>query len=640
MNKYLLLALFLCGFFFTGYTQEPVSTDKKAAIKAYNEGLYYYTSNSYARAIELFVRAISIDSNFMEAWLLLAEAYDDNQQYEQAIDTYHSCLPKDPMRHPYGYIKLARLEFKIGRYQDAKKSYESFLELKINDHDYTYKAKEGIKRCEFASNLVAHPVKFNPENLGPDVNTTDDEYWPCLTADESVLVITRQIKDSSAFHGMQEDFYFSSKTKDGWSQMRNAGYPLNTGGNEGAQTISGDGRMMVFTACNRSNGFGRCDLYFSVREGDQWSLPKNMGQAVNTKYTETQPSLSADGRELYFASDRPGGKGSVDIYVTKMNELGQWSAPVNIGDSINTRGIDMCPFIHPDNQTLYFSSDQLFGLGGFDLFITRRDSAGNWGTPVNLGYPINTMRDEIGMIVNAKGNIAYYSTNIDPKQGRDIYKFELYKEARPNEVSYMKGKVYDDETKNMLGADFELINLETGNVLYKAQSDSLSGEFLICIPTNHNYLLNVSKEGYLFYSDNFALKGTFAIAEPFLKDIPMLPIKIGGSIVLKNIFFEFNSYLLKDESKIELNKLVRFMKHYSTIKIEISGHTDNVGTEEYNQSLSEDRAKAVTEYLVSSGISSERITFKGYGFSKPVASNETDEGRALNRRTEVTIIEQ
>jgi hypothetical protein len=473
--------------------------------------------------------------------------------------------------------------------------------------------------------------------MGPSVNSENNEYWPCLTADENTLIFTRLIKDSTSYPGYQEDFFICTRDKNGWSMAKNAGLPLNSPLNEGAQALSADGRLMVFTACGRKDGIGRCDLYFSTRTGDTWSLPKNMGEPVSTVSYETQPSLSADGKTLYFACDRPGGFGDIDIYVSTMDDQQHWSTPRNLGENINTKGRDWAPFIHPDNQTLYFASNEHLGLGGFDLFFSRRDSAGNWVKPVNLGYPINTAKDEFGLILNAAGNKAYFSSDKDSVNGRDIYTFDLYDEARPTEVSYLKGKVYDADTKAFLRASFELIDLKSNHVISHSFSDSLTGEFLVCIPAGRDYLLNVSKYGYLFFSDNFSLNDVFEISEPFIKDVPLQPVKVGKSVILKNIFFEFDSYVLKDESMIELDKLIQFLETYPTVKIEISGYTDNIGSDEYNITLSQQRAAAVAEYLMNSSIDDGRISHAGYGSSKPLTSNDSEEGRALNRRTELVI---
>jgi outer membrane protein OmpA-like peptidoglycan-associated protein/tetratricopeptide (TPR) repeat protein len=621
------------------FPQEEVHTDSKKAIDAYNQGLRRYSLKNYTEAIICFNQAITADSDFIEAYLVLAEVYEDDRQYANAISTYKKGLDINPQYYPRGFNRLGRLQFNLGRYEDSKLDYEKYLDLNTKDARQIELARKGIDKCSFAINAVNNPVDFNPVNMGSAINTIEDEYWPSLSADEQTLIITRLVRKSLYFDGFQEDFFISHKLDDGWSVMKNAGYPLNTDDNEGAQTISADGRFMVFTACNREGGVGRCDLYYSELIGEKWTLPENMLAPVNTRYKETQPSLSADGHNLYFASDRPGGKGQLDLWETERNEDGTWSQPVNMGEDINTSSNEMSPFIHFDNRTLYFASDGYLGLGGFDLFISRKDSTDTWSVPENLGYPINTNKDEIGLIVNSKGNEAYYSSDRDPIAGKDIYMFELYQEVRPQEVSYMKGKVFDSETQKRLEARFELIDLETGKLVYEALSDEETGEFLVCLPSNRDYCLNVSKEGYLFFSGNFALKGVFKLDKPFLKDVPLSPIRIGETIVLNNIFYDTDSFSLMKESKVELDKLVKFLKDYPNISIEISGHTDNMGAAEYNQALSENRARSVAEYLQNSSIAKERILFRGYGFTKPVATNETEEGRALNRRTELKIID-
>jgi outer membrane protein OmpA-like peptidoglycan-associated protein/tetratricopeptide (TPR) repeat protein len=640
MKFTVLISLFLFINPATLDAQVNYSTHKKSAIKAYNEGMQYLNEKQYDHAVSRFQRAIAIDKNFIEAYLLMAQTYEDLKQYKEAIQAYHNGLNINPEFHPYSFIVLGDLEFKLSRYEDAMKSYQAFLDTESKNQKQVSIAEKNIERCRFSINAMANPVPFVPENLGPAINTIDDEYWPCLTADESTLIFTRLLKDSSSYAGFQEDFFISKKERQGWGMAKNAGFPLNSPFNEGAQTISADGRLMVFTACGRKDGLGRCDLYLSRKTGDAWSLPRNIGKPVNTGSYETQPSLSADGNTLYFASDRPGGFGDIDIYVTTMNDQDNWSIPINLGEIINTAGRDWAPFIHPDNQTLYFASNEHIGLGGFDLFYSKRDTAGNWSKPVNLGYPVNTGSDEFGLILNAAGDHAYFASDMDSANGKDIFTFNLYTGARPTEVSYLKGKVFDADTKKVLGAGFELIDLKSNQVVSHSFSDSLTGEFLVCIPANHDYMLNVSKYGYLFYSDNFTLDNIFRISEPFLKDIPLQPIKIGKSVILKNIFYEFDSYVLKDESKIELNKLIQFLKAYPSIKIEVSGHTDNIGSTGYNQTLSEQRAGSVAEYLTNSSIDKERIKYTGYGFSRPLTSNDSEEGRALNRRTELVITEK
>jgi outer membrane protein OmpA-like peptidoglycan-associated protein len=620
------------------FSQQTVTSKSKKAIEAYDAGLRSFSLNQFSTAAAQLKNAIDADPDFIEAWLVLAEVYQDWSKPEEAIETYRKGLPKNETFYPYGFVKLGNLEYKEGLYEEAKASYSRFLQIETLNKQQIEKAKDGITRCVFAIDALNNPVQFKPVNLGPNVNSSMDDYWPSLSADEKTLVITRLIPSEDITKNVQEDFYISKWTDSTWSKMMNAGIPLNTPNNEGAQTISGDGRFMIFTACNRRGGLGRCDLYASEKEGDSWSVPYNLGSPVNTKYRETQPSLSADGRTLYFSSDRPEGKGEHDIWFSEMLDNGGWSEPKNLGDTINSGGTEMSPFIHQDNQSLYFSSDGLTGLGGYDLFVSRRDSSGRWQTPVNLGFPINTSGDQIGLIVNSKGNKAYYSSD-QKGAGKDIFVFDLPEKIRPLAVTYMKGTVFDATSKHLLRADFELIDLETGKMIFNAFSDSVTGEFLVSIPANKNYLLNVSRNNYLFYSENFSLKNIFNADKPFLKDVPLQPLKAGSRIVLKNVFFETDSYTLKDESKIELNKIVSLLQQNPRIKIEIGGHTDNTGSIDYNQKLSENRAKTVADYLVTAGIDPLRITSRGYGLNVPVASNDTPDGRSQNRRTEMKVIE-
>jgi outer membrane protein OmpA-like peptidoglycan-associated protein/tetratricopeptide (TPR) repeat protein len=639
------------------------STSNKKAIKAYEEALQSFNRMDYANASEMMQKAIKADDKFIEAHLVLAEIFVEKGERKNAITSYQNVIRINPDFFSGMYFSLAQLEMMENEFESAKSHLEKYLTFKNLKPISIAQAKQKLKSCNFAIEAVKNPVPFSPVNVGENVNTEYDEYWPSLTADEQTLIITRLIpKEKSTneyseteyldekdltpsnqlalpgLSNVQEDFFISIKENDFWAKAINAGEPLNTQGNEGAQTILTDGSIMYFTACNRADGKGRCDIYLSLKENGQWTNAINLGSPINSGYWEAQPSISPDGKTLYFVSNREGGFGKKDIWMSNILADGRWSKPINPGKNINSSGDEQSPFIHPDNKTLYFASDGKTGMGGFDLFKVSRNDDGSWSEPFNLGYPINTSSDEIGFIVNAKGDRAYFSSDRLSEMGRDIFEFELYTEARPNPVSYIKGKVFDSENKNNLKAHFELINLESNEIVMEAESDESTGEFLVCIPTNNDYALNVSKEGYLFYSDNFELKGVHEITSPYLKDVALNPIKTGQKIILRNIFYETDSYELVDKSVAELTKLIDFLNHNPGLKIEISGHTDNVGTVDYNLGLSKNRAKSVYHYLTENGINPERLSYKGYGESQAISSNETIEGRSDNRRTEIKIL--
>jgi flagellar motor protein MotB len=395
---------------------------------------------------------------------------------------------------------------------------------------------------------------------------------------------------------------------------------------------------MFFTACNRQGGIGNCDIYFSALTNGRWSEPSNLGYPVNTKQWESTPSISADGKTLFFSSSRTGGFGGKDLWLSRLNGKNQWTEPVNLGDKINTEGDEMSPFIHFDGKTLYFASNGRIGMGGFDLYITRMKTDSSWTTPQNLGYPINTYNDEMGLIIESGGQNAYFSSIRDKSKGKDIFYFNLYESVRPNPVSYMKGKVYDKETGKLLKADYELINLSTGKVIIKNITDE-TGNFLVCLPSGYNYGINVSKPGYLFYSENFMFEGMHTVSEPYIKKIVLNPTKVGEKMLLSNVFYEVDSWQLKKESMSELNNLVALLSENKKLVMEIGGYTDSTGSEQYNLSLSEKRALSVVNYLIKQGISSNRLKYKGYGNTSPLGDNVTIEGRKLNRRTEAKIIE-
>jgi hypothetical protein len=621
-----------------GFSQN-LHTSSNRALKAYNEGKQAYEFLDFKNAENYLKESITIDKDFYEAYMVLGEMTYKLRRFNESAVYYRKAVVIDSLFYKPVFFNLANAELLSGNYKDALIHFNVYIQQKSVSEKNKVLAAKSIKDCEFSIEALENPVPFNPINIGDSINTVEDEYWPSITADGQTLMFTRQGLTGRTGAKSQEDFYFSHMKDGVWSKAVNAGQPINTIQNEGAQSISSDGGFMYFTACDRSDGFGRCDIYYSSFNGMTWSKPLNIGSPVNTGYWESQPSISANGRMLFFASNRSVGFGGMDLWYSVMNSKSEWGIPLNMGIAINTPGDEMSPFIHFDGKTLYFSSNGRIGLGGFDIYFTRMKDDSTWVEPKNLGYPINTYNDETGLVIDAGGGEAYFSTKRDNKTGKDIYHFSLYESIRPDPVSYLKGKVYDGVTGKMLKADYELVNLKNGYVLVKSTTDLL-GSFLVCLPSGFNYGLNVNKEGYLFYSDNFMLEGIHTAIEPVIKRIPLSPINVGEMLQLSNVFYEFDSWELKKESISELNMLYRLLSDNKDIVVEIGGYTDSIGSDTYNLLLSENRAKSVVNYLLEKGIPADRLKFKGHGASSPIGNNVTNKGRMLNRRTEVKIVEK
>jgi outer membrane protein OmpA-like peptidoglycan-associated protein/Tfp pilus assembly protein PilF len=616
--------------------QTPVSSSKKA-VKAYNAALDKYRQQQYGKALDDLADALKADAGCIEAHMLAGECYLEISDLQKAKEAFVRCTELNPDFFPAVYYSLADICFEQEQYEEASKFLEKFLKYDKQKPALRIKSEKLLANIKFSAHAVAHPVPFKPENIGMDF--AYDQYWPSLSVDEQTLIFTALIpKDANnpAITGnRQEEFFISAYHNGRWSKPRNLGSPPNTDDNEGAQTISADASKMFFTACNRRDGKGGCDVYYSEQRNGLWTHPRNL-TPVNTSAKETQPSISPDGRTLYFVSTRGGGKGGQDIWKSELGDNNEWSKPVNVAE-LNTPYDESSPFIHFDNRTLYFASDGFPGLGQFDLFVSRKDSSGKWANPVNLGYPANSKYNEEGMIVNARGDRAYYSSDRTEHNVRNIFTFELYPEVRPQAVSYMKGRIFDVKSLTPLRAKFELTDLSTAQKTVEAMSDDLKGEFIVCLPLGGQYALSIERNGYLFFSDQITMQSG-SYTSPFVQDFPLQRIQTGEKMVLHNIIFEFDSHTLREESKTELQRIVRFMNDNPAVKIRITGHTDNVGSKAYNLELSQNRARAVAAYLLGEGVPTNRVTHHGTGADEPVAPNDTDAGRAQNRRTELLIV--
>ena len=627
----------------TGFAQKKeYQTDSKKAIKLFEEALNLYRYVYYDQALDKLNEALAEDSNFIDVYIVKGQLYSDIRQPDKALENYQKAISINPDFDNRLYYLCANVEADLLELSQASahiSAYLAFEDLSKLSRERGQKLKELI---DYRLALVNNPVPFEPLNLGPKVNGPYTEHSPSLTADEEVLYFTRRMpakRVGAGSVGDDEDLFFSKRLPDGtWGTAIDLGNEINSHYREGASCVSPDGKYLFFTSCDRPDGNGSCDLYLAIKSGDGWIKPRNLGQVINSSFWESQPSFSSDGRTLFYVTNKAG-KGERDIWMIRIEDSGNWGKPVNL--SINTSGSDQSPFIHPDGKSFYFSSDGHPGLGKHDLFMTTiLDDKGNCSEPINLGYPINSSEDDVSLMVSADATTAYYASGMDGGYGEwDLYSFELPKVVRPNKVTYSKGLVYDIETNKPVRAKFELIDLESERSIVESYSDGQSGEFLVCVPLSKDYALNVSAKGYLFFSENFSLKEV-KDTNSYAFDVALTPIKEGASVVLKNIFFETNKYDLKPTSKVELDKLISFLQTNSTVSIEIGGHTDNIGSQSYNQQLSENRAKSVYTYLNEHGIPVDRLNYKGYNFEKPIASNDTPEGRAQNRRTEFKVIKK
>ncbi len=616
---------------------DPAKINKKAT-QLYDQAMERIEDGNITSAAGLLQQAIEADKNYVDAYLALGSIYGKLKSYKSSVGNYEKAFTIDSsytLDYKIAYsIQLAGL----GEFERALNSVNELLTKKPPKNPTSLASAQKRKRnyefaIEYAKNNAVKNYVFAPQNAGSNINTTDSEYFPSLTIDGKELIFTRRV------NGTNEDFYYSKSNAGQWQLAKAIEGDINTPMSEAGQNISSDGQWLAFTANNRTDSYGNYDLYISQLTQQGWGEAANLGGRVNSDQWDAQPCLSPDKRYLYFASRRLGGLGGKDIYVCHLQANGRWTEPENMGTTINTPGDDECPFIHADNQTLYFVSNGLPGYGGNDLFVTRRSINGNWEKPKNLGFPINTIDDEGTLFVASDGKTAYYASDrSDSKGGHDIYRFELRQDLRPNKTLWVKGIVSDKKTTIGLSSSVELIDLATKQTITKVQTDD-AGNYFITLPVGKDYAFNVNRKGYLFYSDNF-LMANKSPDSVYQKDISLLPIETNASVILKNIFFDVGKFELKPESQVELEKIVQMLAENPTLKIEISGYTDNVGKPADNLALSNNRAKAVVTYLVSKSIPAQRLTAKGYGETKPMADNKAEDGRALNRRTEMKVVGQ
>lgn len=630
--------MFVFSLLWPGPILAQLSTKSKKAEKLYYQAQSNITLRAYDLAIPLLKEAVEKDENFLEAQYMLGVSYKmmfRNDLAKLPLEIANQLNKENKV--PGANFHLGEIYFKEERYQETSELMERFLSSDPKGYNKDV-AEEILANCKYAIEGIKKKISFNPAPLPESINRFQLQYFPALTVDQKTLFYTRRLGINP---NDDEDIVVSFKNSSGvWNAPFSISDNINTRYNEGTCTISADGRMLIFTSCFGRKGVGSCDLFMSVREGNDWSEPINLGMPVNSKAWESQPSLSADGRTLYFVSDRGGGYGKRDIWMSTLNDNNEWTTPVNLGPRINSAKDDISPFIHANGQTLYFASQGQLGFGGYDIYFTELTEDG-WSQPENIGYPINTSDDQVSLFITADGSKGYYSheeiINGHRLEGK-LYEFDIPPEIRVTHRSnYVTGRVFDASTKKEIKAEIELFDLANQARISKVESDRMTGQYFIVLTEGSEYALYVNKVGYLFQSLSFNYLEEVNL-DPINIDIHLEPITEGIKTTLNNIFFEFDKYELKEKSITELNEINRFLSNNPTLKIEISGHTDNKGSDIYNNELSLKRAKAVYDYLLESGIERVRMSYKGYGANEPIVSNETEEGQALNRRIEFKVI--
>ncbi len=637
MKQFFFLLFCILSLFAKAQNYNPDKVNKKA-VEAHESAILKLQDDRIKEGIPLLKRAIEIDPKYVDAILSLASAYGELKDYQSAVNQFEKARQMDTAYFRYFYLPYSINLAGLGRFNDALNAINRFLTIpELNER--SRKSGEFRKRTyefgvQYANKNPAGSYVFAPVNLGDSVNSVRSEYYPSITINDSMFVFTRRGQ------GYREDFFECTILPNKkYSKAKLINGDINLEPSKGALNISQDGEWLIFAGYNFRGGYGDFDLYISFSTPTGWSEPENLGRNINTEAWESAPSLSPDKRALYFASTRPGGYGDADLYVSYRQANGKWAPAVNMGPGINTPGKEQAPFIHADNATLYFTSDGLPGYGEHDIFLCRKGPNNEWSVPENLGYPINTIENEGSIFVSADGKTAFYSSDRSDTRGDlDIYTFELRPNVRPARTLYVQGKVYDKKTGKGLPSAVELIDNSNQRSVTNVQTDE-TGNYFMTLPVGKDYTFTVNRKGYLFFSQLYPLSKIVADST-FKKDIPLQPFEVNALLVLKNILFETNSAKLQPISLIEINRLLQLMAENPTLKVQINGHTDNVGKPADNLKLSANRAKSVVDYLVSKGINASRLSYKGFGETKPVAANTTEAGRAQNRRTEFVITGQ
>ena len=652
------------------FKKENFREDKeglKLALKDIKAGDEIYEKIPCTQAAEYYLSANKFNSNNAILNFKIGNSYLHSNNKLKSIPFLEKAYNLDQAVDPTIRYLLGQAYHLNMEWDKAVKEYKSFLET-VTDFKIENIVHKKIAECAVGVELIKQPLRVFIDNVGSEINTSFPDYGPVISADESVMIFTSRRDNSTGQEKDQtnsyfEDIYLSENKGKKWTPAVNLGEPINTKGHDAAIGLSSDGQKLYIYLDDQGDG----NIYECVLKGEKWSKPERLGKNINSTFHESSGSISSDGKTFYFVSDRDGGYGSRDIYMSIKDKKGKWGEAVNLGPVINTKYGEEGVFIHPDGKTLYFSSEGHETMGGYDIFKSVY-ADGKWSDPKNLGYPINSPDMDISFVMSASGKHGYFTSVTNQGLGdRDIYMVTFLGPEKPpvlnsednllasltapvketviapvveiktSQITILKGIITDAISQNPLEATIDIVDNQLNEVIASFQSNSKTGRYLVSLPSGKNYGIAVKKENYLFHSENFDIPALAAYQE-ITKDIVLNNVTVGTKIVLNNIFFAVGKATFRPESNSELERLLKLLVDVPTLKIEISGHTDNKSSAEYNLKLSENRAKAVLDYLVKNGITTDRLVAAGYGFSQPIAPNDTEEGRQTNRRTEFKVL--
>jgi outer membrane protein OmpA-like peptidoglycan-associated protein/tetratricopeptide (TPR) repeat protein len=650
----LLLVLFIASMAHVFAQEEDNCPDveNKKGKKLFDQGFEKFRDKKFNEAAPLFRQVLEIDSSCGKCYFFLGMMSFKKIDYnlKAATKYFEQSIQLCPDFDINVYYYLGDIYYGAENWAMAEKYLTKYLKdpTKIDSDADQARAQAMLKYSKMYNKMFSNPVPFDPHCV-KGVSSPTDEYIPSMSPDGETMFYARVIKlppnkdDLIQKPVFTEKFYFSVKKNGTYTDGEEMPYPFNMNQNEGGASLTIDNNELYYTVCKDKGTYYNCDIYYTKKDAEGlWSDPVALTNVNNDDTWESMPCISADGNTLYFVSDRPGGYGGYDIWFSKKNAKGEWSTPINAGKNINTSGNEKTPFLHSDGQTLYFSSDSpdLGGLGSYDIYYSRLQADGSWGKPVNIGFPINSDADDAGFFVSLDGKTGFFSSNkLKCSGGWDVYSFDLYKEARPDEMKILKGSVKEEVSEKPVKARVEIKNVETKKVK-QIPVDSISGQYALVINTKNDYIMTVKKEDYAYESKLIPAEDTMKKETVKEVNFEVKPIAVGQSYKLNDIYFGSNQFELNNDTKAILDGFIEFLNENPRIKVAIHGHTDNVGNDQDNLLLSENRSKTVYAYLVDHGINTTRLSYKGFGKTKPVATNDTEDGRARNRRTEFVILEK